>query len=196
MSIEQNNKIINHNTFKFKTIVFLISAILGTLAAVFSFLGNEGIKIQIFFIIISFVCIYIVFNFFKKRNVWTKEQIHLFWKVAGTVIIFLTAYAFFKNSETPASEKNKSIFNTINNSFDKNNFRDLHIHNHSSQQEYLETVPPSNPSIDGNPLPAGKKAIKSARPIQIEDSPELPIMEVPKDAGEKKIIKPVLPFPT
>lgn len=200
MHIESNDQIKHQTSYKSKTPLFLTCSILSVLVGALSFLSNEGIKTQIFIIILFFICICITFNFLKKRNGYTSKHGYLFWKISGTVLISLIVYTLLKNSEETTPEKNKGISNTINNSFDKNNFRDLHIHNHISQQEYWETVPLPSPPIDGNTFgistPAEKKSTKNTRPIHIEDAPELPIMEVPKDAGDKKIIKPVLHFPT
>lgn len=194
MDIGPNNKTSDQNSYGFKTTLFTICSILSTLAGVFSFLSNEGIGIQIFFIIISSILLYITFIFFKKRNKYTKAQGYLFWKIFGGFIIFLLIYIFLKKSEEFVSEENKNISNTTN------NFRNLHIYNYIPPEDRPKPDPLRRPSLDSMApsisIPVREKAAQNTQTIRIEEAPKTPIMEVPKDAGDRKTIKPVLHLPS
>lgn len=200
MDIGKNNKTSHQNSYGFKTTLFPICAILSALTGALSFLSNEGIKTQTFFIILFSILLYITFIFFKKRNKYTKAQGYLFWKISAVLAISLFIYTFLRNSEDPASEENKNISNDINNSFNKNNFRDLNIYNYISPADRPKPDPLRSPSLDGMApnisIPVRKKAAQNTRAIRIEEDPKTPIMEVPKDAGDKKTIKPVLHLPS
>lgn len=200
MDIGPNNKTSDQSSYGFKTTLFPICAILSALTGTLSFLGNEGIGIQLFFIILFSILLYFTFIFFKKRNKYTKAQGYLFWKISGLLIISLFIYTFFKNLEDPVPEESKNISNTINNSFDKNNFRDLHIYNYISPEDRPKPGSLGNPSLNGMApdisIPTRKKASQNTRAIRIEEDQKTPIMEVPKDAGDKKTIKPVLYLPS
>lgn len=200
MDIGKNNKTSHQNSYGFKTTLFPICAILSALTGALSFLSNEGIEKQIFFIILFSILLYITFIFFKKRNKYTKTQGYLFWKISAVLTVSLFIYTFLRNSEDSASEENNNISNNINNSFNKNNFRDLNIYNYISPEDRPKPDPLRSPSLDGMApnisIPGRKKAAQNTRAIRIEEDPKTPIMEVPKDAGDKKTIKPVLHLPS
>lgn len=118
---------------------------------------------------------------------------HLFWKISGVTIVVL----FICNSEKTASE-DENISNVTYS--DRSEFKSSYDNHYIPQQKHLNPTHLHNSLLDNkvfdSSTPSEKKASYDIRPVYIEEYPETPIMKTPKDAGDKKIITPVLHFST
>ena len=186
MDIQSENKKISHPEKNISPVCSILSA----LAAVLSFLSNREIETQIFFILFSFI---LIFKYFSLKNGYAKNKLHLFWKISGVTIVVL----FICNSEKTASE-DENISNVT--SSDRSEFKSSYDNHYIPQQKHLNPTHLHNSLLDNkvfdSSTPSEKKASYDIRPVYIEEYPETPIMKTPKDAGDKKIITPVLHFST
>lgn len=209
MKLEANNTSDEEKSYKIKPILYVFT-LLGV-AEAFSFLNSEGIGLKIFFIFTFLVLSYFVFYLIKKSQKYTQRQIYLYWTVVAIIIVCSITCIMIKYSEDKLNSKTEIPSKAINTSFNANTLGEVHIYNITSGANSAMISPRTSQTLDviSDSSPHSQKAspsiigndkrqpvLQNAQPAYIEEETSHPIMDVPKGADDKKIIKPVLPLHT